>query len=157
MFQELIVQHGPLLGLFISSLTGSTIFIPLSVEALFPILIRSDLDPYLIVIIASMGALMGTWINYLLGYFGSGIIERKLDSNRIDRAKRIMNKYGWPGLFIIIFLPLPLPIPVDPITIFPGIARMNFIEFSIVVFFAKLARYSFFVGIFNSLLGLLHL
>lgn len=155
MFQDLIIQYGPLLGLFISALIGSTVFIPFSVEALFPLLIRSDVDLYLIVIFASIGSLIGTVVNYLLGCLGSEIIERKVDASKMAHAKKTMDKYGWPGLFIILFLPLPLP--VDSLTIFPGIARMNFIEFSIVVFLAKLAKYSLIVGLFNGLLSMFHL
>ena len=153
MFQDLIIQYGSLIGLFISSLIGSTIFIPFWVEAPLVGLIKLGVNPYLVVIVASIGSLIGTIVNYLLGYLGSGIIKRKVDAGKMDHAKKMMDKYGWSGLFVIILLPLP----VDPITIFPGIARMNFIEFAIVVFLAKLAKYSLIVGLFNSLLSLLSL
>lgn len=149
----LVTAYG-IFGLFLAAFLGSTIFIPFSVEALLPLLIKANVDLYRIVIVASIGALLGTWVNYLLGYYGSEYIKKKVGEEKISKAKEAMDKYGWPGLFIVIFTPVPLPIPVDPITIIPGLARMNFFRFSVVVFIAKLARYSFFVGILNGLLSI---
>jgi len=150
----LVARHG-LLGLFAAAFVGSTIFVPLTVEFLFAPLIELNVDLYLIVIVASIGALMGTWVNYWLGYYCSELIEKRVGKAHIDKAKNVMDKYGWPGLFLIVFAPIPLPIPVDPITIIPGIARMNFVIFSVVVFIAKLMRYAFFVGVLNSILCIL--
>jgi len=42
--------------------------------------------------------------------------------------------------------------PVDGVTIIPGITRMNFLWFSAVIFFGKLLKYAFFVGLLNELL-----
>lgn len=141
-----------LLGLFIASLTGSTIFVPFTTEILLPILIKSGFDIYRIVFIAALGATFGTWINYGLGFIGSKFIEKRIDHNRIQHAKQFMNRYGWAGLFII--LAIPFPVPVDPITIVPGISRMNFIEFSVVVFLGKITKFAIVVGIIDGLFAL---
>ncbi|MBN2251126.1 MAG: DedA family protein [Candidatus Altiarchaeota archaeon] len=148
---ELVRDYG-LIGLFASALVGSTIFVPLSVEALLPILIRARIDLYLIILVASIGALIGTWINYGIGRYAANLASSRLGNGRVEKAKGVMNKYGWPGLFAVIATPIPLPIPVDPITLIPGITRMDFMKFSLVVFAAKLIRYALFVGILNGLL-----
>jgi membrane protein YqaA with SNARE-associated domain len=62
------------LGIFISSLVGSMIFIPFLTEAALIILSRVGRYPYLLVLIASVGSLMGTWVNYSLGFFGSELV-----------------------------------------------------------------------------------
>ncbi len=150
MFESIIgfVVRYELFGLFITSLIGSTIFVPFTTEILFPVLIKSGLGIYHIIIVAALGAMVGTWINYGLGFLGSKFIEKRVDHTGIEHAKRFMNRYGWAGLLFI--LALPFPIPVDVITIVPGISRMNFIEFSIVVFLGKIIKFAVFVGIIDT-------
>jgi membrane protein YqaA with SNARE-associated domain len=143
----LVHQYG-LLGLFISALVGSTVFIPFSVEAAIAVMLS-------LVLVASIGALMGTWVNYAIGCYASELAEKKIGEENIRKAKKAMDKYGWPGLFLIIML--PTPIPVDPVTIIPGMMRMNVIKFSLTVFFAKLIRYALFVGLLQGIFGIIHL
>ncbi|HDH41838.1 MAG TPA: DedA family protein [Candidatus Altiarchaeales archaeon] len=150
--KELINRYG-LIGLFLSSLVGSTIFLFFSVEGLFPFLLTSGIEPISVIGVATLGSVIGTWINYGLGFIGSGFIKQRYDHHKIDRAQKIMNRYGWMGLFLVIAMPLPIPIPVDPITVIPGIARMNFIEFTIVVVAGKLLRYVLWVAIFMGIIN----
>ena len=149
-----VFQYG-LVGLFFSAFIGSTIFVPFSVEAAEIFLIEAKQNPYLVVVVAAVGALMGTWVNYGIGFFGSEIVEKRIGINNINKAKAFMNKYGWSGLFLVIFI--PTPIPVDPITIIPGITRMGFLEFSIVIFVAKLLRYALVAAILAGFVGFMHL
>jgi membrane protein YqaA with SNARE-associated domain len=150
----LVHQYG-LLGLFISALVGSTVFIPFSVEAAIAVMLSLRENPYIVVLVASIGALMGTWVNYAIGCYASELAEKKIGEENIRKAKKAMDKYGWPGLFLIIML--PTPIPVDPVTIIPGMMRMNVIKFSLTVFFAKLIRYALFVGLLQGIFGIIHL
>ncbi|HEX54964.1 MAG: hypothetical protein DRO94_00085 [Candidatus Altiarchaeales archaeon] len=151
---EFLIKGYGYLGIFIASFFGSTIFVPFAIEFLLPPLSLS-LDPITMVIIASLGSMSGTWVNYGLGFIGSEIIKKKIEYEKMEHAKHIMNKYGWFGLFIILILPFPLP--VDPITIVPGIAKMNFLEFSIVVFVGKFVKYSIYLEIFSLILRILHI
>jgi membrane protein YqaA with SNARE-associated domain len=153
-FTPLVSQYG-LFGLFLTALVGSTIFVPFYVEAAILVLVEIRVDLYLIVIVAAIGALIGTCINYAIGRFASKFAEKTIGESTILKAKKAMDKYGWPGLFFIVAIPIPLPIPVDPITIIPGLTRMKFPEFVIVIFLAKLVRYSLFVGLFQGVLGLM--
>lgn len=151
---DIAVRYG-LLGLFISSFFGSTIFLPFAVEAVIPILIKLHTNLFAVVIVASVGALMGTWVNYWLGYHASDYIRKKLGEESLKKAEETLKAYGWPGLFIIIAMPLPLPIPVDPLTVIPGIARMDFLKFSLVVFLGKIVKYSSAVAVFTGIFKLL--
>jgi membrane protein YqaA with SNARE-associated domain len=147
-FVGLVGAYG-LPGLFLASLVGSTIFIFFSVEGLFPFLMTSGIEPLHVIGVATIGSLIGTWINYGLGFIGSGFIEEKFDHGGIEKAHGFMDKYGWAGLFVVIAMPLPLPIPVDPITVIPGVARMNFLEFTAVVIAGKLVKYGFWAGVLS--------
>jgi membrane protein YqaA with SNARE-associated domain len=153
---SLIVHYG-IAGLFVSSLLGSTIFIPFSVEAVLPVMVGLKLDLVQIIIVATIGATIGTCVNYGIGYFATELVEKRLGRDNIKKAKELMDKHGWPGLFLILVAPIPLPIPVDPLTVIPGLAKMNFSEFTLVVFCAKLIKYSIFVAVFTGVINLLHI
>jgi len=146
---EMIGRWG-VFGLLPVSIIGSTIFVPFAIEFFFPALLASGVDPYLIVITAGVGSTLGTFVNYWLGHAGSRYVKKKVDGEKVEKATTLMNRYGWFGLLFIITI--PLPIPVDGVTIIPGIARMNFLWFSVVVFLGKLLKYAFFVGLLNELL-----
>jgi len=152
MLEQLISQWG-IFGLLPASFIGSTIFIPFAIEFFFPALLASGVDPYLIVITAGIGSTIGTFVNYWLGHVGSRYIKKRVDSQRMEKAKKMMDRYGWFGLLLIITIPLPLP--VDGVTIIPGITRMNFLWFSLIIFFGKTLKYAFFVGLLNGLLLLI--
>lgn len=149
---ELIANYG-FIGLFLASFLGSTIFFPFAVELFIPLFTFYLKNPYLVVFLLTIGSSLGTCVNYALGFLGAKAIKKRVSKEHLEQARKLTNKYGWPGLLLIIALPFP-GLPVDPITIFPGIARMNFHEFIVVVFLGKLIKYSLFVGLFNSLFQL---
>lgn len=90
---------------------------------------------------------MGVWINYLLGYFGVHIIQKHVKHEDILKAKRLMDKYGWFGVLLV--LGLPLPLPTDPITVLCGISEMNPIKFTLAVLVGKFVKYGLAVGLFS--------
>jgi membrane protein YqaA with SNARE-associated domain len=141
---EIVGEFG-LLGLFVSSFLGSTIFIPFTVELTFPILVSASVSKISIALIASAGSLCGTLINFGVGYQGMNLVKKYVKDVELERARHLMNHYGWLGLFTV--LALPIPLPVDPLTIIAGIARMKVWEFTLVVFSAKLLKYGFILGI----------
>ena len=153
---SLIVNHG-IAGLFISSLLGSTIFIPFSVEAVLPVLVGLKMDLAQIVVVATIGATIGTCINYAIGFYATDLVEKRLGKENLKKAKHLMDKHGWPGLFLIIAAPIPLPIPVDPLTVIPGLAKMNFKEFALIVLCAKLIKYTIFVAVFTGVITVMHI
>ena len=141
-----VIESYGLLGLFIYSFIGSTIFLPASIDLVLPVVLKTGISPYLILITATFGSLLGTWVNYYLGYMGSKIIDRFVKEEKVIKTKKLMDRYGCAGLLGIMVIPA---FPVDPITILCGISRMNFVEFTIVVFLGKLLKYSFVIGIFE--------
>jgi membrane protein YqaA with SNARE-associated domain len=142
----IIVQYG-LPGLFIACFLVSTIFIPFTLELFFPPLIAVGVNPVHILLVAVSGSMLGVWLNYLLGYYGVKLIHNRISKQDLDKAKRIMDRYGWFGLFLVMVLPLPLP--TDPLTVLCGMSRMNPIEFTIASAVGKLIKYGISIGLFK--------
>jgi len=145
-------QYG-LFGLFLGSFLSSTIFLPLPAE---PLIATAALyfDLYLVVFVATIGSTLGTCVNYGIGFLGEKAVEKRIGKEKILKAQNFMNRYGWPGLLFIIAIPIP-GLPVDPITIIPGLAKMRFKEFLVVVFAGKLIKYALFVGLFSEIMHVL--
>lgn len=137
---EGIIAKWGIPGLFIVAFFSSTIFIAFPLEGLFPILLQYT-DAMTMVAVAAAGSLLGTWVNYGLGLLGSKVIKERYEPQQLERAKKLMDKYGWFGLLVVVSIPLP-GLPVDPLTIVPGIVRMNPVEFTAAVFIGKLIKYS---------------
>ncbi|MCX6695010.1 MAG: hypothetical protein NTU61_01775, partial [Candidatus Altiarchaeota archaeon] len=105
----IVLSYG-LPGLLLASLIGSTIFVPFTTEILFPVLIKASISPVEIVLYAAFGSLLGTIVNYALGFYGTKLVQKHIQGANADKAQSIMDKYGWLGLFVIMVVPLPLPV-----------------------------------------------
>jgi len=145
-----LVQDYGLIGLMFSSLIGSTVFLPFTVELTFPLLIRAGISKVAIIWFAAIGALTGTYVNYILGYMGVKFIYNHTNKEERGRARRFMDRYGWAGVFMA--LAIPIPLPVDFLTILPGAAKMNPFEFTAVVFTAKIIKYALILGVISIIL-----
>ncbi|MFH1403187.1 MAG: VTT domain-containing protein [Candidatus Altiarchaeota archaeon] len=146
MLKSIVLTYGSA-GLFTSSLLGSTIFFPFARELLFLPLIKAGVSRYKIVLYSAVGSVLGTYLNYLIGWYGIKIAYRHKNSTRLNQFKRYIDKYGWLGVFIIFVLPLPLP--VDPLAILIGLTKMEWKRFLITIFLAKIVKYSLAVGLFS--------
>jgi len=127
-----------LLGLGISAFLAATI-LPLSSEIALSALLLNGQNPTHLIIIATIGNVAGSVVNYGLGRWGSNLIlERwlKLTPQQTDKATRRFNHYGkWSLLFAW------LPIIGDPLTVIAGILKVNFCLFLTLVTIGKLCRY----------------
>ena len=139
-----IVYQYSLIGLFISSFLISTIFFPFSVELTFPILIRAGVHKIPILFVATFGSVAGTMVNYYIGYKGVALLRNYIRKDEVDKATKLMNRYGWFGVLAIVATPF---LSADPLTILCGATKMNFKEFSVVVFFGKLIKYAIVLGV----------
>jgi membrane protein YqaA with SNARE-associated domain len=143
-FAEIVHRYG-MLGLLVAAFFSSTVIVTFPIEGIFPFLIEYGTDPITLVVVAAFGSLIGTWMNYGIGVWGAHLIARKIGHAKLERAKKLMDKYGWVGLLILVGLPIPA-FPVDPLTIVPGILRMNPLEFTIAVFVGKIIHYGILVA-----------
>ena len=135
------------LSLFIISFLAATLF-PLSSEiTLASLLSVSEHNPYTLIGTASLGNILGSVFNWLLGFYLFKYIKKKwfpFEKNKINTASKRFNKFGvWSLLFAWV------PIIGDPLTFIAGILKINFLLFLVLVSFGKISRYLFVYALIN--------
>lgn len=126
------------LGLFVAAFLAATI-LPLSSEVVLSTLLLSELSPVALVVIATVGNVLGALTNYALGYWASlEVIKKwlKISEEEFVQAEQRFVKYG---LFSLCFA--WVPIIGDPLTVIAGVLRIRLLWFAILVTMGKLMRY----------------
>jgi len=127
------------LSLFIISFLAATI-LPFSSEiTLAGLLATSNYDNLLLLIVASLGNILGSVANWVLGFYSRNISKKKwfpFKDAQIEKSSKWFSNFGrWSLLFAW------LPIVGDPLTLAAGLLRVKFIEFLILVTIGKVSRY----------------
>ena len=127
------------LSLFSISFLAATI-LPLSSELMLTGLIAtSNYDSLLLLIVASFGNVLGSVVNWILGFYSRNLTTKKwfpFKDRQIESSSKWFNKFGkWSLLFTWV------PIIGDPLTLAAGLLRVKFIEFLILVLIGKVSRY----------------
>jgi membrane protein YqaA with SNARE-associated domain len=124
--------------LFGSAFLAATI-LPLSSEVVLFALLREGGDPFLLVVIATLGNTLGAVVNWGLGRYLLHFQDRKwfyFDSTQIDKAQRWYGRYGfWSLLFAW------LPVGGDALTLVAGIMKCRLWLFLLLVGTGKGLRY----------------
>ena len=131
--------HLGYLGMFLSALLAATI-LPFSSELVLSALYSSGLSWILLLIAASFGNVLGSVVNYVLGFkFGREIATQKLRVSEaaFTRASSTFTKWGKWSLFLCW-----VPIIGDPITLVAGVFRSPLWFFILAVTLSKTARYA---------------
>ena len=126
------------IGLFLSSFLAATI-LPLSSEVVLVFLLLKSFDPIILISIATFGNTLGSFVNYLIGAWGSLFIIRKIlkiSEDDFSKAKQRFKKYGVYSLFFAW-----VPLIGDPLTIVAGVLKINILLFIALVASGKLIRY----------------
>ena len=112
---------------------------PFSSEAVMLAMLAAGVDPWELVITASIGNVAGSMFNYGVGRLGRlDWIEKYLHVKKesLDRAQRFMGGHGaWMGFFAF------LPILGSAISILLGLMRANIIITLISITLGKVMRY----------------
>ena len=127
------------LSLFIISLLAATI-LPFSSElTLAGLIATSSYDNLLLLAVASLGNILGSVVNWILGFYSRNLSTKKwfpFKDEQIEKSSRWFNKFGrWSLLFAWV------PIIGDPLTLAAGLLRVRFVEFLILVTIGKVSRY----------------
>ena len=138
-----------LLTVFLSALVAATI-LPAQSEAILVYHLTQQPDQViLLVAIASLGNVLGSVINWVLGRFLRRFQHQRwfpASPEKLGQAQRMYDKYGRFSLLLSW-----VPIIGDPITIVAGIMREPLIRFVVWVSFAKAGRYIFLAAIVGQL------
>mgnify|MGYP003974492041 CR=1 FL=1 len=127
------------LSLFFISFLAATI-LPFSSElSLAGLITTSNYDNVLLLIVASFGNVLGSVVNWVLGFYSRNLTIKKwfpFKETQIERSSKWFNKFGkWSLLFAWV------PILGDPITLVAGLLRVRFLDFIILVAIGKVSRY----------------
>lgn len=126
-------------GLFFVAFVAATI-LPMQSEALLAGLLISDAySTVLLLVIASVGNILGSVINWLLGRGVERFRHRSwfpASPKALDRAEKWYRRYGrWTLLLSW------MPIGGDALTVVAGVLREPFWSFLVLVAIAKIGRY----------------
>jgi len=130
---DLVTQYG-YVGAFLISIFGNfTIFFPVP----FTITIYAfgaTLNPLLLGLVCGLGSTVGEFSAYLIGVGGRRVIEGRFEE-RLESAKRLIQRYG----AVIIFIFALLPLPDDVILIPLGVLRYDLKKALTAAFLGKVA------------------
>jgi len=134
---DFLIQYG-YAGLFASSFLAAT-FLPVSSEIVLSALLLSDLSPTLLVLVATIGNVLGSVVNYIMGYSGCMLLTRKVShtlEREINASIARFKRYGAASLLFAW-----LPVVGDPLTLAAGVLRVNILLFLLLVTIGKMGRY----------------
>ena len=126
-------------GLFASALIAATI-LPMQSEAVLVGLLAAGNQPFaILLIVATVGNVLGSVINWYLGCFLLRFRDRRwfpASDRQLSRAEGWYRRYGRWSL-----LASWMPVIGDPLTIVAGILREPLVPFLVLVTIAKGGRY----------------
>jgi membrane protein YqaA with SNARE-associated domain len=124
--------------LFLAALIAATI-LPMQSEAVLVGLLLSDYSHWLVIAVASIGNVVGSVINWLLGRGIERFRNRPwfpANEAGLARARKWYHRYGKWSLLLSW-----APIVGDPLTVIAGVLREPFPVFLLLVATAKIGRY----------------
>lgn len=126
------------LGLFVSAFLAATI-LPLSSEVVLSALLINNFSPTTLVVVATIGNVLGSLVNYFLGFWLSVAVVKKclkMSDDDFSHAEKRFKKYGLVSLCFAW-----VPVIGDPLTVIAGALRVNIVWFVVLVTAGKFLRY----------------
>ncbi|WP_201860703.1 YqaA family protein [Microvirga soli] len=127
------------LGLFAASLLAATILPAQSEVVLAGMILSERYHLWLLILVASVGNILGSLVNWFLGRFIAHFEDRRwfpVKRDQIAKAERWYQRYGYWTLLLSW-----APVIGDPLTIVAGVLREPLPVFLILVTIAKVGRY----------------
>lgn len=126
-------------GMFSAALLAATILPAQSEAVLVALLLAGKQQPWLLILVASIGNTIGSCINWWLGRYLEHFRARRWFPANGDTLSRAQRWYGKVGRWSLLLC--WLPIIGDPLTLVAGLMRERFTIFLIFVAVAKTVRY----------------
>lgn len=135
----MISDLGVYAGLFAIAFVAATVLPMQSEAALAGLLLSNSYSPAALIAVASIGNVLGSVVNWLLGRGIDRFRDRKwfpASRAQLDRAASWYHRYGrWTLLLSW------APIIGDPLTVVAGALREPLLSFVVLVAIAKITRY----------------
>ena len=129
----------PYLSLFGIAFLAATMFPAQSELALAALIATGGLDPWLLILVATSGNVLGSVVNWLIGRFLHGYRTRRwfpIPARALERAERTYRRWGiWTLLLSWV------PIVGDPLTVVAGLLKAPIGRFLLLVAAVKAGRY----------------
>ncbi|MDX0777896.1 DedA family protein [Sinorhizobium medicae] len=125
-------------GLFLVALAAATI-LPMQSEAALAGLLVSGYSPWLLIAVASIGNVLGSVVNWLIGRGIQRFRHKRwspASDAGLERAQRWYHRYGKWSLLLSW-----MPIIGDPLTVAAGVMKEPLTHFVLLVAVAKVVRY----------------
>lgn len=133
------------ISLFLSALVAATV-LPMQSEAvLAALLLGGKQSVVALVIVATVGNVLGSVINWVLGRYLLRFKDHRWFPSTDGQLKRAQDWYGRYGRWSL--LGSWLPVVGDPLTVVAGVMREPLFSFVVLVTLAKGARYLVLAGI----------
>ena len=134
------------LSIFSAAFVSATLFPTASEVLLLKMALAGDSDILLLLIAASLGNILGSVINWILGRFFSNLRSKSwfpLSERAFTLASNWFRKFGiWSLMFSWV------PFVGDPLTFMAGVLRVSFLKFIVLVSIGKIVRYVLVLKIF---------
>ena len=133
-----LFAHYGYVGIFLASFLAATI-LPLSSEIVLALLLLNGLNPFSLIIFATIGNVLGAVVNYWLGFYGGLIFQGRFGTasgKEVNASLLRMQKYGTASLLLAW-----VPIIGDPLTVAAGVLRISLGWFLPLVAIGKCGRY----------------
>ncbi|PZR13119.1 MAG: hypothetical protein DI532_12375 [Azospirillum brasilense] len=127
-------------GLFAAAFVAATLLPAQSEAVLVGLLLAGDHSPTLLVLVASLGNIGGSAVNWLLGRSIDRFRGRRwfpVSERALARAQGWFSRYGSWSLLLAW-----LPVVGDPLTVAAGVLRVPFCRFLVLVAVGKVGRYA---------------
>nr|WP_181702974.1 YqaA family protein [Chthonobacter albigriseus] len=131
-------------GLFLAALLAATLLPAQSEAVLVGLLVKGDTAPWLLVLVASVGNVLGAVINWLIGRSAERLMHRRwfpVKPEALARAEGWYRRYGRWSLLLSW-----LPVVGDPLTVVAGALREPLVTFLPLVAIGKVGRYLVLAG-----------
>lgn len=132
--------------LFLSAFLSATL-LPGSSEALLLLRLQNGAEAVPLLVVATLGNLLGSLTTYALGRAGNAMVHARwlrIGEADIVRAELWFGRWGRPSLLLAW-----LPIVGDPLCLIAGLMRVGLVSFVLLVGVGKLARYASLVWLFG--------
>ena len=139
------MEWWPYLSLFGSAFLAATIFPAQSELVLVALIAGGRLDPWLLILVATIGNVLGSVVNWLIGRFLHGYRTHRwfpIPVRALERAERTYRRWGlWTLLLSWV------PVIGDPLTVVAGLLKAPLGPFLLLVTVAKAGRYLAVAGV----------
>jgi membrane protein YqaA with SNARE-associated domain len=126
------------IGIFLAAFIASTL-LPAPSELIILLAFENNFNVYLVILIATLGNVLGSLTNYYIGYYSNSkkLIKRfNLNQTKIDSWTVKSERYGyWLGLLAWI------PFIGDPLMAVVGFLKVKILPLTITITLGKLTRY----------------